>query len=218
MNKIFNGLFNGTKNGFKLIDFVLQKIDYWRDQIFLPRLKKYWPKAITPNHLSSLRILLAILIALFLIFCHQVKKYLIPFYLIGLVSDLVDGPVARALNKQTRIGSFLDPLGDKLLNSIMAIYLLWQDYLLLLTALLIPEIISTLAAIFCFKYRQPVESNIFGKTKMWCQSGAFIMILFWSAGPVSLIALWTAIGLAIISLMIKGWEMATGKIYYDKTL
>jgi phosphatidylglycerophosphate synthase len=213
MNKILNGLFNGTKNGFKLTDFVLRKIDYWRDKILFPLLKRYWPQAVTPNHLSNLKIVIAIFIGLFLVFRYQDKRYIIPLYLIGLFLDLIDGAVARALNKKTRIGSFLDPLGDKLLNGTIAVYLLWQDYMILLVALLIPEIISVLVAIFCFFQRQPVESNIFGKTKMCCQSGAFIIILFSSPGPVSLTVLWAAVGLAVISLIIKGWEWATGKIY-----
>jgi cardiolipin synthase len=68
-----------------------------------------------PNFLSLLRIILVPVIVIFLI-QGSYAKVLIIFVIAGL-TDALDGAVARLLNKQTKLGSFLDPLADKILLS-----------------------------------------------------------------------------------------------------
>jgi cardiolipin synthase (CMP-forming) len=68
-----------------------------------------------PNFLSLLRIILVPVIVIFLIE-ESYAKALIVFVVAGL-TDALDGTVARLLNKQTELGSFLDPLADKILLS-----------------------------------------------------------------------------------------------------
>jgi len=66
-----------------------------------------------PNFLSLLRI---ILVPVFVIFLIQQEYYnaLIIFVIAGL-TDVLDGTMARLLNAQTKLGSYLDPIADKLL-------------------------------------------------------------------------------------------------------
>ena len=66
-----------------------------------------------PNFLSLLRI---ILVPVFVIFLIQDEYYnaLIVFVIAGL-TDVLDGTMARLLNAQTKLGSYLDPIADKLL-------------------------------------------------------------------------------------------------------
>jgi len=68
-----------------------------------------------PNFLSLLRI---ILIPVFVILLIQDEhcKALIIFVIAGL-TDVLDGTMARLLNAQTKLGSYLDPIADKLLLS-----------------------------------------------------------------------------------------------------
>jgi cardiolipin synthase len=68
-----------------------------------------------PNFLSLLRIILVPVIVIFLI-QGLYAKALIVFVVAGL-TDALDGALARFLNKQTELGSFLDPLADKILLS-----------------------------------------------------------------------------------------------------
>jgi len=68
-----------------------------------------------PNFLSLLRIILVPVIVIFLI-QGLYAKALIVFVVAGL-TDALDGALARLLNKQTELGSFLDPLADKILLS-----------------------------------------------------------------------------------------------------
>ena len=66
-----------------------------------------------PNFLSLLRIILVPVFVIFLI--HQeYNNALITFVIAGL-TDVLDGTIARLLNAQTKLGSYLDPIADKLL-------------------------------------------------------------------------------------------------------
>lgn len=66
-----------------------------------------------PNIISILRILLVVPTVYFL-FEHQYTSALLVFIVAGL-SDGLDGFLARRFGWITRLGSFLDPMGDKLL-------------------------------------------------------------------------------------------------------
>jgi cardiolipin synthase len=66
-----------------------------------------------PNLISILRILLVIP-TVHLLWNEQYSYALLLFFIAGL-SDGLDGFLARRFNWTTRLGSFLDPMGDKLL-------------------------------------------------------------------------------------------------------
>jgi cardiolipin synthase (CMP-forming) len=66
-----------------------------------------------PNFLSLLRIILVPVVVIFLI-QGSYGKALFSFTLAGL-TDALDGALARLLNCQTVLGSYLDPIADKLL-------------------------------------------------------------------------------------------------------
>jgi cardiolipin synthase (CMP-forming) len=66
-----------------------------------------------PNLITLIRILLTPLFVIFLIQGNY-RKALAVFLLAG-VSDLADGLIARVWQQKSRLGSYLDPLADKLL-------------------------------------------------------------------------------------------------------
>lgn len=66
-----------------------------------------------PNFLSLLRIILVPVIIIFLL-QEEYADALITFTIAGL-TDIFDGLLARALNCQTKLGAFIDPMADKLL-------------------------------------------------------------------------------------------------------
>lgn len=64
-----------------------------------------------PNFFTILRLFL---IPVFIIFfdCFQISRWI---FLFAIITDFLDGIIARATNRRTEIGSILDPLADKLL-------------------------------------------------------------------------------------------------------
>jgi cardiolipin synthase len=68
-----------------------------------------------PNLITLIRIILTPLFIIFLIQGRH-RQALVVFILAG-VSDLADGAIARWWQQKSRLGSYLDPLADKLLMS-----------------------------------------------------------------------------------------------------
>ncbi len=66
-----------------------------------------------PNSLTLLRILLVPVYIGFMTYGEYGFALLV--LLVAGLSDAIDGPIARRLNQRTRLGTFLDPLADKLL-------------------------------------------------------------------------------------------------------
>ncbi|MBN2429243.1 MAG: CDP-alcohol phosphatidyltransferase family protein [Deltaproteobacteria bacterium] len=80
-----------------------------------------------PNALSLLRIFLVTPFLIAVIY-HQFFVALIIFVLAG-ISDFFDGYLARRWRQQSLLGTFLDPLGDKLLITVAFISLCIQGLL-----------------------------------------------------------------------------------------
>src|ERR671923_2125113 len=66
-----------------------------------------------PNQLTVLRILLIPVFVLLLVY--DVRVYALIVFLLTCISDLLDGYIARTWRQQTTLGTFLDPIADKLL-------------------------------------------------------------------------------------------------------
>jgi cardiolipin synthase len=80
-----------------------------------------------PNALSLLRIFLVTPFLIAVIY-HQFSLALIIFVVAG-ISDFLDGYLARRLGQKSLLGTFLDPLGDKLLSTVAFISLCIQGLL-----------------------------------------------------------------------------------------
>ena len=76
-----------------------------------------------PNALSILRIILTVPVVLFLL-NRQFSWAMIVFFIAG-ITDALDGWIAKRFSYQTRLGSILDPIADKLLlvSSFITLYL-----------------------------------------------------------------------------------------------
>ena len=76
-----------------------------------------------PNLLTLARIFLTPLLAWFLLRKWMTAAFLV-FFIAGL-TDAFDGLLARVLNQKSRLGSYIDPLADKLLL-VTSFLLLWK--------------------------------------------------------------------------------------------
>lgn len=80
-----------------------------------------------PNIISVLRILLVIPTVYLLL--HEMYRHALMLFFIAGLSDGLDGYLARRFGWTTRLGSFLDPMGDKLLMTATYFILGWLGHL-----------------------------------------------------------------------------------------
>lgn len=191
----------------KLLDYVqkfLERLDHYRDELLFLFIKPFWPRKITPNHITWVRIVVSILLFIFLFFLGVIDKVLIlSLFCVGVLTDMFDGSVARGLNKVTEFGAMLDPVADKLLILPIAVYSLFTNEKWLLLALLLIEVLNAVTSIFYKSKEIYLGSNIFAKTKMVLQSVVFIAILIVFPNPPSEIfidILWLSVIFSILSI------------------
>lgn len=136
-----------------------------------------------PNLLSLTRI---ILVPVFVIFLMQDKYYsaLIIFIIAGL-TDALDGTMARLLNAQTKLGSYLDPIADKLLLTtsfvtlaILGIIPSW------LTVIVISRdfmILLGIAILTLMSITFEIKPALVGKVTTTLQIGTVFLVLLYKA-------------------------------------
>jgi CDP-diacylglycerol--glycerol-3-phosphate 3-phosphatidyltransferase len=192
----------------------LENLNKEKDQFLFRFINPYWPRSITPNYLTMVRIAIGIfLLVLLFDFRNDNGLIIIPFFLIGAATDLLDGAVARCLGMESKFGQITDPIADRILIIPIALYSL-MDHPYLLSLLLSMEIINALISLVAVGKKIFFGTNIFGKTKMFLQSLVFIGILvFWPHSPNFFFTyvLWLSLVLMLISTALKINHL---KLYY----
>ena len=80
-----------------------------------------------PNVITAFRIILTPLFVIYLI--NDRLNYALVIFLICMISDGIDGMVARLFNQKSRLGAYLDPLADKTLLVTAFVLLGMRGYL-----------------------------------------------------------------------------------------
>lgn len=193
------------------IEKFLKKLDYWRDQILFSFIKPFWPRFITPNQITWVRVFISIALFILLFFFRiEDKTLIITLFCIGVATDMLDGSVARGLDMITPFGAMLDPTADRLLILPIAVYSLYLHDKWLLLALLMFEVLNTLVSIFYKSKEVYMESNIYGKTKMVIQSIGFIAILIVFPNEphwIFIDLLWLSIVFTILNVFVRIAEL-----------
>ena len=118
------------------LQFFLEHIDSYRDKLLFLFTKPCWPRKIIPNHISYVRVAIGIALFIMLFFFKIEDKVLVmSLFCIGVLTDFIDGPVARGTNKVTEFGATLDPVADRILLIPIAVYALFSQHKWLLLAL-----------------------------------------------------------------------------------
>lgn len=189
------------------LEAVLETLNRQRDELLFPYLRKYWPASVTPNHLSIVRIGLGAILFILLFGTRNDNALLVlPLFFVGILTDLLDGSIARGMNMETAFGAFIDPIADRILIIPVAVYSLITYHKLLLLLIIISEIVNALLTVYSKDKEIVFGSNIFGKTKMVMHSVVFLGILiFWPFSPniIFIAILWISVGVAILGIAAK---------------
>jgi phosphatidylglycerophosphate synthase len=134
------------------------------------------------------------------------KNIIIALFVIGVFSDAIDGPIARGLNKVTEFGAILDSTSDRALLLPIAVYGLLEVNVALLCVLIAIELLNGAVSLYYKSMEIYLESNIFGKTKMFLACVVFIAMLYmWPTPPSALFIfiLWFTIPFTFLSMFTR---------------
>jgi CDP-diacylglycerol--glycerol-3-phosphate 3-phosphatidyltransferase len=148
---------------------------------------------------------------------------ILAIFLIGTLSDFLDGYIARKQNIVTNFGKFADPLADKILVLAVMIILLEQNSLLpgwVVTVILAREFIVTGFRILAASQNVVIAAGWTGKIKTNLQFLMVILLLIdgtkgVSYGPFEIIIL-IVIGLATLMTIISGTEYIVKNLHVFK--
>jgi CDP-diacylglycerol---glycerol-3-phosphate 3-phosphatidyltransferase len=162
-----------------------------------------------PNILASVRVLLAPLIFFILIHSGEFEKsgvhiswvnyFAAFFFVIAGITDFFDGFIAREWNEQTKLGSIIDPLADKMLmlaGFLGLMYLgradAWAIFLILTR-----EFFITGLRVAAVSEGKNVSASVYGKIKTLFQLVAIgFLIMQWPFGTT---LLWVSVALTLYS-------------------
>jgi cardiolipin synthase len=135
-----------------------------------------------PNIMSLTRMFLAIPIIWCIVY-EDSKYFKLIYLLIGLaiITDFLDGWLAKKLNQQTNIGRFLDAFADKVVIDLVTIVLVfYREFPVWLAGLIVLRDISLImSGLFVLKkYEYYVHSNLIGKWTSFFLSLLIITFIF----------------------------------------
>ncbi len=139
-----------------------------------------------PNIISIFRILLIpVIIAFLFIDFNNHYYFALGLYLIGMLSDLLDGYIARKYKLESKLGRFLDPLADKIMNILMMVTLTYlQIFPLWIVLLQIARDLFVDAAI-----NLQASLKMFNSAAIGAKLRTLFLVLAVSIGIISLINL-----------------------------
>jgi CDP-diacylglycerol--glycerol-3-phosphate 3-phosphatidyltransferase len=160
------------------------------------------------NKISVFRILSVPFFVACLLYYSDQRQFLrivaLAIFCLAVVSDAVDGYIARKSKQHSPAGLILDPLGDKLLLmsaficlNVVALPISFPLFVVLIV--LSRDVIILLGAlvIFLVKQKLNIMPTRWGKLTTTFQMAAVIAVLLQL--PVSCIAWWLAVGFTVIS-------------------
>lgn len=164
-----------------------------------------FPRSIRPNHLTFLRF--ALIPVIVVLWAHTLEWWALGVFIFAIATDFIDGTMARTREQITLLGTYIDPIADKLLIGAVLALVGWQYLVVqIMLAFIVLELIMTaVGAGVLLRTRTARGSNVFGKIKMVLQSAALGILLLatileaelWI--DVALALLWLSLALAALS-------------------
>lgn len=146
-----------------------------------------------PNILTMLRFILSFPLSYFI---YKDKNILITitFFIIILISDFLDGYIARKYNKITNFGKLLDPVADRTFILLITLALLLNKKIPIYSLFIFIRdvLVGIFGYIIMIKNKQVIPSDIYGKAKT--------VLHFLSLGIIIVIGKWNYISFILLLL------------------
>ena len=157
------------------------------------------------NRITLLRI--ALIPVFVILFLEQrddpmIKKWMLAVYAFAIFTDVLDGLAARMRGEKTPLGTFLDPLADKLLVTASFILLTYRGDIALWAFVVVfsRDLIIVLGwtIVYILTSSSKIEPRSLGKATTFMQMSACIALLF----PVPVeIAVWIVRGMILVTAL-----------------
>jgi CDP-diacylglycerol--glycerol-3-phosphate 3-phosphatidyltransferase len=163
------------------------------------------PHRLRPNHVTVLRLVSVPVV--YVLFVSGYRWTAFVLFVLSVCTDFLDGAMARTRDQVTELGTFIDPLADKLVVG-AALLALGSDYLvirIILISVALELVSMVFGAVHWHRSGRAVKSNIFGKLKMIFLSVGLSLFLLGRVleaervVDVAVWILWIALGLAVAS-------------------
>jgi len=164
---------------------------------------KCWPAAITANMLTYARIAISLILIPMIFDLQAWRLPAIFLFSIGLLTDMLDGPVARYFKTADLKGGAIDPIADKLFLFPFFIYYAFTApyYCSSVVILLIcSEIILGAIAVFSVLWKISTPSNSFGKWKLGFGSTSILVLLIFANTATASVLFFITFALSIGSI------------------
>lgn len=182
---------------------------YPHDRLMARTVLPFVPKAVTPNSVTILRMVLTPL-GLYFLFLENFAIG-IPFFLFLAFTDALDGSIARVRKQVTDWGTFYDPVADKLLiGSVVLLVVAKHVSLTFALAIIGLEALIVSGGVLRKRKGRTASANVFGKAKMFFQVAGVTLLLIsvaFGSAPLAAVSVGTlsvSIVLAVVSLVTYG--------------
>ncbi|MEM9603598.1 MAG: CDP-diacylglycerol--glycerol-3-phosphate 3-phosphatidyltransferase [Pseudomonadota bacterium] len=166
-----------------------------------------------PTLLTLMRIvLLPVLVAVFYTPVEWARPAAAALFIIGGITDWLDGYLARKWQQESRFGAFLDPVADKLMvmTALVLVVEAAASWVITVPAIVIVGREITISALREWMaeigQRASVAVSIWGKLKTTCQIVALVVLLYES--PLFGVDLWPlGVVLLYVAAILTIWSM-----------
>jgi len=176
----------------------------------------------TPNLLTSARIILAPFFV-YLLWCnineHNISTEAVVLFLIIIVTDAFDGFIARLRKKTSIIGSFIDPLADKLLFIPTFLILYVYNFIssLVFFTYILREILLIAGWLKIYVTRKNIKTVVRFSGKIFTIAEAVFILLILTKASIKVINLASILFVIITIYSILDNAANTKRIFYEST-
>ena len=171
-----------------------------------------------PTILTIIRMILSVIFMIFALIPAAWSRILaLIIFIIGSLTDLIDGKWARKKKIVTDLGAFLDPLADKMLVNLAFLVLVYVHMIPIwvFAIILVRDFAVDGMRMMAAREGKTISASYLGKLKTTFQMTALIILLFNLIYRIEFfvilgqIALYLALALTVLSgadYLIKGWK------------